>query len=130
MRFSLAVAVVLVGISASGFAQQNNTYKVKRSAPPKAAKKSAPIGTTASPATAAGANSKELQTLERQSAKGSAPSRSAKNRTPGTSAALKPIKDKPNPPINFATTGGGKNAGMTNQGANPYKGRLKQKHPH
>jgi hypothetical protein len=130
MRFSLAVAVVLVGISVSGLAQQNETFKVKRSAPEKAPKKSAPIGTTASPATASGANSKQLQSLERQSARGSALSRSAKKGTPGTSAALKPIKDKPNPPINFGGTGGGKNAGMTNQGPNPYKGRLRQKRSH
>ena len=129
MRFSLAVAVVLVGISVSGLAQQNETFKVKRSAPEKAPKKSAPIGTTAGPATASGANSKQLQSLERQSARGYA-SRSAKKATPGTSAALKPVKDKPNPPINFGGTGGGKNAGMTNQGANPYKGRLRQKRSH
>jgi hypothetical protein len=125
MRFSLAVAVVLVGISVSGLAQQNNTFKVKRSAPEKAPKKSAPMGTTASRATASGANAKELQSVERQSVKGSA-SRSAQERT-GTSAGLKPIKDRPNPPINFGQTGGGKNAGTVNQGANPYKGRLRQK---
>jgi hypothetical protein len=130
MRFSLAVAVVLVCISVSGLAQQGNTLKVKRSAPEKAPKKSAPIVTTASPATAAGANSRELQSLERQSAKGSASSRTLGKKTPGTSAALKPVKDKPNPPINFAGTGGGKNAGMANQGANPYKGRLRQKRSH
>lgn len=125
MRVSLAVAVVLVGISVSGLAQQNNTFKVKRSAPEKAPKKSAPMGTTASPATASGANAKELQSLERQSVKGSG-SRSAQKRR-GTSAGLKPVKDRPNPPINFGQTGGGKNAGTLNQGANPYKGRLRQK---
>jgi hypothetical protein len=127
MRFSLAVAVVLLGISVSGLAQQNNTIKVKRSAPEKAPKKSAPIGTIASPATASGANAKQLQSLERQSARGSATSRSAQKRTAGTSAGLKPVKDRPNPPINFGQTGGGKNAGTLNQGANPYKGRLRQK---
>jgi hypothetical protein len=128
MRVSLAVAVVLVGISVSGLAQQNKTFKGKHSAPEKATKKSAPISTTASPATASAANSKELQSLEHQSAKGSAPSRPVKKKTPVTSAGLKPLKDKTNPPINFGGTGGGKNAGMTNQGPNPYKGRLRQKH--
>ena len=126
MRFSLAVGVVLVGISVSGLAQQNNTVKVKRSAPAKAPKKSAPIGATASPG-AAGASSKELQSLEHQSAKGSATSRSAKKKTTGTSAGLKPVKDRPNPPINFGGTGGSKSAGMTSQGANPYKGRLRKR---
>jgi hypothetical protein len=131
MKFWLAVAVVLVGISVSGLAQQNNTFRVKHSAPEKATKKSAPIGkTAASPATASAANAKNLQALEHQTARSSAPSRSAGKRTPGTASALKPVKDKPNPPINFGRTGGGKSAGMANQGANPYKGRLRQKHAH
>ncbi|HYW39437.1 MAG TPA: hypothetical protein VE957_15085 [Terriglobales bacterium] len=129
MRFLLAVAVVLVGISISGLAQQNNTFKVKRSAPEKAPR-SVPIGKTASPANGSAANSKDLQTLERQTVKSSAPSRSAGKRTPGTASALKPVKDKPNPPINFGGTGGGKRAGLTKQGADPYKGRLKEKQAH
>lgn len=130
MRFTLAVAVVVAGISVSGLAQQNNTFKVKPHSAAKAPKKSAPIGkTAASPATTSGSASKDLQNLEHQTVKSSAPSRSAGKRTPGT-PALKPAKDKPNPPINFGGTGGGKRAGMTNQGANPYKGRLRQKHAH
>jgi len=129
MRFLLAVAVVLVGISVSGLAQQNNTFRVKHSAPEKAPKKSAPIGkTTVSPGTATAANSKDLQNLERQSVKASAPSRSAGKR-PGTASALKPVKDQPNPPINFGRTGGGKSAGLAKQ-PDPYKGRVKQKHGH
>ena len=125
MRFSLAVAVVVAGISVSGLAQQ--TFKVKRSAPEKAARKSAPVGKTASPV-ASNSSSKELQTLERQTAKTSASSRSAGKRT-GTVSALKPVKNKSNPPINFGGSGGGgKGGGTSNQGSNPYKGRLKQKH--
>ena len=128
MRFSLAVAVVLVCISVSGLAQQSNTLKVKRSAPEKAARKSAPVGKTASPI-ASSSTSKELQTLERQTAKTSASSRSAGKRTPGAGSGLKPVKDKSNPPINFGGSGGGgKGGGTSNQGSNPYKGRLKQKH--
>jgi hypothetical protein len=124
MRFSLAVAVVVAGISVSGLAQQ--TFRVKRSAPEKAARKSAPIGKTASPVVSNG-TSKELQTLERETAKTSASSRSTGKRT-GTGSALKPVRDKSNPPINFGGTGGGKGRGTSNQGSNPYKGRLKQKH--
>jgi cytoskeletal protein RodZ len=124
MRFSLAVAVVVAGISVSGLAQQ--TFKVKRSAPEKAARKSAPVGKTASPV-ASNSSSKELQTLERQTAKTSASSRSTGKRT-GTGSALKPVRDKSNPPINFGGSGGGKGGGTSNQGSNPYKGRLKQKH--
>jgi hypothetical protein len=126
MRFSLAVAILLAGISVSGFAQQ--TFKVKRSAPEKAARKSAPVGKTASPV-ASNASSKQLQTLERETARTSASSRSAAKRT-GTGSALKPIKDKSNPPINFGGTGGGKGGRTGKQSGNPYQGRLKQKHAH
>jgi len=127
MRFSLAVAVALAGISVSGLAQQNSTYKVKPSyTAEKAPKKSAPIGKmTASPATTS--TSRDLQKLERQTAKSSAPARSAGQRPPGTTPALKPAKDKSNPPINFGKTGSHKSARMSNRGSNPYKGRLRQK---
>jgi hypothetical protein len=124
MRFSLAVAVVVAGISVSGLAQQS--FRVKRSAPEKAARKSAPVGKTASPV-ASNSSSKELQNLERQTAKTSASSRSAGKRT-GTGSALKPVKNKSNPPINFGGAGGGKSGGTGSQSSNPYKGRLKQKH--
>jgi hypothetical protein len=128
MRFSLAVAVVLAGISVNGLAQQNKTFKVKPSHDAKAAKTNVPIGkTAASPATASAATNRDLQILERQTAKASAPSRSAGKRTPGAASALKPAKDAPNPPINFGGSGGGKGVGM-NQNKNPYKGRLRQKH--
>ena len=67
MRFSLAVAVALVGMSLSGWAQQNNTFKVKPA--PTKAPKSAPIGKTAASPTASTSASKELQSVERQTAK-------------------------------------------------------------
>ena len=130
MRFSLAVVVVLAGISVNGLAQQKNTYKVKPSHAAKPAKTIAPIGKTAGPTTASAAASKDLQNLERQTAKSSAPPRSAGKRTPRAASAVKPVKDKPNPPINFGRTGGSKSPGMTQQSSNPYKGRLRQKHAH
>jgi hypothetical protein len=133
MRFWLAAAVVLVGISVSVVAQQDNTFKVKPSAPEKPPRTATvPIGKTAvHPATASDANSKDLQALERQSAKASMPPRSAGKTTPGTASALKPVKDQPIPPINFRGNGGSrKTAGTTRQDPNPYAGRVKQKGPH
>jgi len=130
MRFSLAVSVVLLGISLSASAQQSNTLKVKRSAPEKAPKKSAPISATgAHPATASAAASKDLRNIEHQTAKSSVTA-SAPKTTPGTASTLKPVKDKPNPPINFSGNTAHKSAGPTNQSANPYKGRLRQKRAH
>jgi len=130
MRISLAVVVVVASVSVGSLAQQSQTFKVKHSATEKAPKSSVPIAKTAGPATASAANAKDLQALEHQTARASAPARSGAKRTPGKASALKPVKEKPNPPINFGGSGGGKNAGMVNQGANPYKGRLKQKHAH
>ena len=124
MRFSLAVTVVLAGISISGLAQQSNTFKVKHSAPEKASKPSAPVGKTAG-TTASAANAKNLQALEHQTARTTAPSASPGKKT---APALKPVKDKPNPPINFGETGGGKSPRMSNPGANSQKTRVRQKH--
>jgi cytoskeletal protein RodZ len=127
MRFSLAVVVVLVGISVSGWAQQNkpqqnNQFKV-RVTHEKPAKQSAPLTKQSTGNTAASADAKALQNVERQSAKGSGHSAAGKK-----APALKPVKDKPNPPVNFNGTGGGgvKGGGRASTG-NPYKGRLKQK---
>jgi hypothetical protein len=119
-------AVLLVGISVSSLAQQD-TFKVKRSAPEKPSRMaSVPIGKTASDA-----NSRDLQALERQSAKASMPPRSAGKMTPGTASALKPVKDQPNPPINLRGTGSSrKSAGLPSHSANSLAGRLKQKGAH
>ncbi len=123
MRFTLVVAVALVGISLSGWAQQNNTLKVKP-APTKATKR-APIGKTAASPKASTPASKELQSVEHQSAKSLASARSAGSRT-GKGPALKPVRNRSNPPINFGRSGG-KSARTPKQGSNPYKGRLKEK---
>jgi hypothetical protein len=127
MRFWLAVAVVVASIGVSGLAQQNGKLKVKHTTTEKAPKSSVAVAMPVASTKGSGANAKDLQSLERQTAKSSAASQSAGKKTPGAAPALKPVKDKPNPPINFGGTGGGKKAGMTNQSANPYKGRLKQK---
>ena len=122
MRFSLAVPVMVVGLSLSGLAQQTN-FKVK-STHEKPAKSSVPLptGKTASTSTPSSSNARSLQSIERESAKTPAHTTGTKK-----SAAIKPVKDKPQPPINFTGNGGGKNAGMATQSSNPYKGRLKKK---
>ena len=121
----------MVGISVSGWAQQtsNGTFKVKKSPPEKTTKSSAPITRTPKTATSSSANARDLKTLENQTNK-TATAKTPGTKTPGKSAALKPVKDKPNPPMNFNGTSGSKTPGMTNRGANPYAGRLRQKHTH
>ncbi len=122
IRFSWLVAALLMCINVSGWAQQNNTFKVKPSRPEKAPK-SIPVGKTAGSVTASTANAKNLQSVEHQNARMSASSRSAGKKA----HALTPVKDKPNPPINFTGTGGGKSGRAHGQGADPYRGRLRQK---
>jgi hypothetical protein len=126
VRYSLAAALLPVVLSVIGMAQQTTTFKVKHSTVEKAPKKEPIVlGKTKGPETASAANSKDLQTIEREKVTASS-SRSAVNKTP----ALKSVKDKPNPPINFTGTGGTKSAGLNRQNANPYAGRLKQKYSH
>jgi len=131
MRFWLVVTVVVAGISVSGLAQQDTTYKVKPSAPEKPPRPaSVPIGKTAvHTATASDANSRDLQALERRSAKVSMPPRSA-GKTTGTASALKPVKDQPNPAINLRGGSSRKSAGLPSQSTNSLAGRLKQKGAH
>jgi hypothetical protein len=125
MRFSWAVAVLVAGLSVSGWAQQA-PYKIKRSHEDKPAKNSAPIGKAAGAGSATAENARSLQNIEHQSGKASRLSQSAGKKP----AALKPIKDKPNPPMNFGTSSGVKGGGKPAQGSNPYKGRVRQKGVH
>jgi hypothetical protein len=129
MKSGLAMGFVLVGITMSGWAQQNGAYKVKQTPPEKAPKKAAPLpmGKTAGSTTASASNAKDLNNIEHQTMKTS-PARAAGPKPVGKSAGLKPVKDKANPPINFNGNPGGKNPGTVNQASNPYKGRLRQKH--
>jgi len=123
-RFTLAIAVVLAGFSASSPAQQNGTFKAKPSAPEKAPKKAAPISTkTPGTTTASASNAKDLQSVEHENSKASRPAGNGKK----TGTTLKPVKDKPNPPINFSG-GSGKSQPGTHPVPDPSKGRLKEKH--
>jgi uncharacterized protein HemX len=121
MKFLLVFAVI-VGTSVCGLAQQNNNlYKLKHPAPQKQTK-SAPI--TVPPNTGA-ASARNLQNIERESGK---PATTAAKPTAKASAVkIKPVQDKPTPPINFAGSGGAKKPGVITQSSNPLQGRLKQK---
>jgi hypothetical protein len=126
MRFLRVILALVLGISISGWAQKNNTFKVK-STPEKAPRQSAPMGKTgASNNTAAANNAKNLQSIERANTKVPASSRTG-NKAAGknATAGLKPVKDK-NPPINV-NNGGSRGTGLINKGSNPLQGRLKQK---
>lgn len=91
----------------------------------KTKKSTVPIGKSAGLGNSASANTKDLQALEHQTAKSSAPRAGGKK---ASGASIKPIKDKPNPPINLGSGGGASGGGLGHTGSNPYKGRLKQKY--
>jgi hypothetical protein len=128
MTFSRQVAIVVITLGVGCWAQQSDTFKVKKSAPEKLPR-SLPAGKTATGPTAASTNAKDLQKLEHQTAKASEPPQSSGTKTIASTVKLE--RDKPNPPINFAGTSGAKptGTGMINQGPNPFAGRLKQKSP-
>jgi hypothetical protein len=130
MKFSWAVAIVVIMVSVACWAQQSDTFKLKKS-PPEKLPRSLPVGNMTTGPTAASANAKELQKLEQQTAKASEPAPSSAKKTLASTAkpafAIKLEQDKPNPPINFGGTGGAKATGLVNQGPNPFAGRLKQK---
>ena len=120
MRFSAAVAVIILVASLSGFAQQDKgTLRVKPSHKERSARKTAvPSGKANSSTT------KDLQALEHQTAKSSTPRSSTRKASTGV---YRPVQEKANAPINVG--GGGKNGGGgSRQSGNPYKGRLKQKY--
>jgi hypothetical protein len=120
---TFALVSIVVGLAALDQAQQNGTYKVK-STPSDKVKKPAPIGKVGgTAATASSANARDLQSVERENAKAAAGPKAGgkKNAT-----ALKPVKDKPNPPINFGGTA--TKAQTQGRATDPSKGRLREKH--
>jgi cytoskeletal protein RodZ len=136
MRFSfaVAVAVMLVVISTgTGVFAQQKPYNIKHSGTDKEPKSTVALPQASSARNTTASTSKELQNLETQTARSSAASsgkgKSATGRTTAKVSTIKPLADKPNPPINVGKTRGTK-VGTVNQSANPYNGRLKQKNSH
>jgi hypothetical protein len=119
-KFLLVFAAV-IGSSVCGMAQQqSNLYKLGHP-PHEKDVKSAPM---TKPANVGAASSRNLQSIERENSKTTVAAKSK----PAPVAKVKPIKDKPTPPINFGEAGGAKKAGTVAQAPNPLQGRLKQKH--
>jgi hypothetical protein len=129
MKFSV-VAVILAGLSTGALAQSNtsSTYKVKHSTAQKDPKSHVIVPPTkpANTGSTQVSSTKDLQTLEHQTAKASAPPRAGGKKAAGA-RPIKPVKDKSTPPINFGGTT--KRTGNTGHAANPYS-RVKQKGSH
>jgi len=124
MRFLSLFALFLASLTLAASAQDYKTPKAKPYNSVSKEKQTKTGGTDKQlkPQTA---NSVELRRLEAQTAKASASNKGAKPQA-RTARVAKTERDKPNPPIRFSSATG-THAGMTDQGKNPYKGRVRQK---
>jgi hypothetical protein len=124
MRLLAAVAVVLVGLSASGVAQTNSNSKGTNSSKSSTRPPKSTVPMKAGNGGNTSGNAKNLQSIEHETAKTAG--KSEKSQRAPKPVALKPEKgSNSNAPINFGGKSGG-GIGTTKTG-NPYKGRLKQK---
>lgn len=125
MRHLLVLGFALAILTATCAAQGTPTPRAKRSYTDRthSAKSSVVVGKT--PPSSSEAN---LRRLEQQSTKVSASPRA--KRTPGAAPLLKTEKEKATPAIRVSGAGNAQGLGTTNQGRNPYKGRLRQKGSH
>jgi hypothetical protein len=124
MRSLSLFVLILAGLTLAASAQEHKTPKAKPYHSESKEKQSNTAGTgkKLSPQTT---NSVELRRLEAQTAKVSGSNKGAKQQA-RSARVVKAEHEKPNPPIHFSSATGA-HAGMTDQGKNPYKGRLKQK---
>ncbi len=122
MRSFTIFAFILAGLTLAASAQVYKTPKTKpyHSESEEKQSSSAAPAKKAAPQTS---NSVELRRLEAQTAK-AASGRAAKQAR--SARVVKTEHDKPNRPIHFSSATGA-HAGLTDQGKNPYKGRVRQK---
>ena len=123
---ALLLGVVLAGLSLSATAQQPQ-YKMPKATPArnteKQTKSAAPLKL---PATQTSSASQDLKRIEQSTGKTSGVKKTAARTTPKAATLPKASRQNSNPPINFSAASSHA-SGMNKQGANPYKGRLKQK---
>jgi hypothetical protein len=123
MRSLSLFALILTSLTLAVSAQD---YKTPKSKPYHSAKEKESKSIVADNKITASktANAQELRRLEQQTAKSSA-SKTAK-RPARTARVANTQHERPNPPIRISSATG-THAGMTDQGKNPYKGRVRQK---
>ena len=124
MKFSLFLALVLAG---SGLTVSAQEYRVAKTKPfhTKATKAKSTAVTVKTPNPSA-STAQQLHQIEQQNKRATGAQKPAARQA---KVATVKAGERPNPPIRFGGAGGG-HGNMTNQGANPYKGRLRQKGSH
>lgn len=124
MKFSLFLALALAGSGLTVSAQEHHVAKAKPSHDKATkAKNTAVKLKTPNPSAS---TARQLHQIEQQSKRSTGTHKPAARRA---KVATVKADRKPNPPIRFGGSGGG-HGSMTNQGTNPYKGRLRQKGSH
>ena len=131
-RVPVILGVVLALATSAAFAQQPQTSHVKKYRS-QTTKKSSNLAPMPKAPNATADAAKDLHRIEQQSAK-PLTIKPAGTKAGAGSAAFKPERPKPTPPITATNSGGMgtnmKGTGAINQGKNPYKGRLRQKGTH
>jgi hypothetical protein len=122
MKLFVTSIVALASLGAIAGAQETHKIRPHRfTHEEKSAKSSVPIRTSK----ADDALSRELKQAEQGAKLGAVKSTA---RTRRVAAAPKARTEKPTPPIHFGSAASAGHATSSNQGSNPYRGRLKQKH--
>jgi hypothetical protein len=124
MRSLSLFALVLASLTLTTSAQEYKTPKAKPYRSESKEKQSKSI-VADKKVTTGNANSQELLRLEKQAVRASASNNGAKPRS-RSARVVKSEREKPNPRISFSAATGS-HAGMTDQGKNPSKGRVRQK---
>jgi hypothetical protein len=123
MRFLAILSLGLALAVPASFAQvKHSETNVRKPA------RVAPLPKTPNPSAE---TARDLRRIEMEATKTGASSKTLKSKASGAPATYRPEKSKRVPPINASTTGGmgtnKKALTTTNQGKNPYRGRLRQK---
>ncbi len=130
MKVSVILGLGVALAVSAGWAQQTQTYRGKNYHSD-VARKPAKVTPMVKAPNAATDASKELRRIEQQSVRPARVKPAGPRTGAGSAAAFKPERQKATPPITANGSGGlgtnMKGTGMTNQGKNPYKGRLRQK---
>jgi hypothetical protein len=127
MRFSVILAVAMMGLNMTAAAQKFDKPKTKpsHSEEKESNKKSR---TVAKEPANKNSSAQELRRVEQSGARSSAARKSETGKAARTNPALKAQKKESNPPIHFASSSGSK--GGKRKAGDPYKGRLRHKGSH
>ncbi len=123
------LALVLAGLTMTASAQKTQKPKAKPTHSEEKQSNKGSHATVKEPANHS-SSATELRRVEQSSSKVSGTRKTESGKAARTNPALKPQKKETNPPIHFASSGGGSGSGGKGKSGDPYKGRLRHKGSH